>query len=95
MLCEYNKEQITYRMDHLLETRSRSMQELDKIQRKLCDVDVKIRHFLQKYGVQCSSCGRHFLTKDVWIATQRDVDEYTDMNDGYAGPTVGEYYCGC
>lgn len=82
-------------MESLLEKRAKLMQQLETIQRELCEVEMEIRHFLQKYGVTCSSCGRSFLQKDVWIATQHDIDEYRDMNDGYAGPTIGEYYCGC
>jgi predicted Zn-ribbon and HTH transcriptional regulator len=43
----------------------------------------------------CTSCGKNFFLKDLRIATQLDVDEYDSDHEGYAGPTIGELYCGC
>ena len=47
---------------------------------------------LYKKLPRCCSCGRNGFMK---IATQADVDEYVDQREGYSGPDVGEYYCGC
>jgi hypothetical protein len=31
----------------------------------------------------------------MYIATPEDIKTYVDQNDGYNGPKIGEYYCGC
>jgi len=29
------------------------------------------------------------------ITTEEDSNNWVDSNEGYAGPEVGGYYCGC
>lgn len=41
---------------------------------------------------QCASCGTYSF--DMWIATQTDDDEYESEHEGYAGPIIGDWYCG-
>jgi predicted patatin/cPLA2 family phospholipase len=62
-------------------------------QKNIDDIDKKIKN-LYKLFPRCYSCGKHFHPKKMTIATQEDVNERVDRNDGYYGPEVGEYYCG-
>jgi len=64
-----------------------------KHEKNINDIDKKIKN-LTKLFPRCYSCGKHFHPKQLTIATQDDVDERVDRNDGYFGPEVGEYYCG-
>ena len=57
-------------------------------------IDKKIEDLMKKFP-SCYSCGRYRHPKNMIIATQEDVDDYYDKNDGYNGPEVGKYYCGC
>jgi len=62
-------------------------------QKNIDDIDKKIKN-LYKLFPCCYSCRKHFHPKKMTIATQEDVNERVDRNDGYFGPEVGEYYCG-
>lgn len=55
----------------------------------------KLRKSFMKDEPLCHCCYRHVRAKNVWKATQEDADNWFDQNEGYCGPTVGEYYCGC
>jgi hypothetical protein len=44
---------------------------------------------------QCASCGKHRFAGEMHLADEKDVAEWVDQNEGYAGPVVGEFYCGC
>ena len=69
---------------------------LDSIQEQeehIVDIDIKVKTLIKKFPC-CYSCGKRFHPKQMTIATQDDVDEYVDKNEGYCGPEVGEYYCG-
>ncbi len=53
-----------------------------------------IKELLKNFP-SCYSCGKHMNPKYLYIATQEDIDNYIDQNDGLNGPEIGEYYCGC
>ena len=54
----------------------------------------KIKHLLKKLPI-CYSCMKNINPKYMNIATQKDLDNYKDQEEGYRGPKIGEYYCGC
>lgn len=60
----------------------------DKIEK----INNKIKE-LMKNAPKCYSCGRNSF--DCWKAEKEDIDNYIDQNEGYSGPEIGEYYCGC
>ena len=60
----------------------------------LNNVQMNIKNLYKKFP-SCFSCGRRTDPKQMLIATQEDVDDYFDKNEGYCGPEIGEYYCGC
>ena len=31
----------------------------------------------------------------MWKATQGDIYVYIDQNEGYSGPVIKDWYCGC
>lgn len=67
---------------------------IKKEQDKLIDdIDKKIKILTKKYP-SCCSCGKRYHPKQMIIATEEDVSDHTDRNEGYSGPEVGEYYCG-
>ena len=80
-------------MEKLVEEKKKYEEELRRIGARLRDIEIKIQEMKTRQYPQCSSCGRH--TRDAWIATRTDIEEYTDQREGYAGPTEGEWYCGC
>jgi predicted patatin/cPLA2 family phospholipase len=61
---------------------------------KVFIIEQKIKKLTNLFP-SCYSCGKHYHPKNMIIATQEDVDEYYDKNEGYYGPEIGEYYCGC
>jgi RNA polymerase-binding transcription factor DksA len=63
-------------------------------EKKIDDINKKIRILTKKFPT-CYSCGKHYHPKNMTIATQEDLDDYYDKNEGYCGPEIGEYYCGC
>ena len=65
-----------------------------KNETKIFDIDTKIKSLTKKFPT-CYSCGKHYHPKNMTIATQEDIDEYYDKKEGYCGPEIGEYYCGC
>ena len=64
------------------------------IKEKVYVIEQKIKK-LTKIFPSCYSCGKHYHPKNMTIATQEDIDEYYDKKEGYCGPEIGEYYCGC
>lgn len=88
-----------------MENTSEKLQILYEEQRKLNELlrtiysDIKdnqqlIKELLKNFPT-CYSCGKHINPKYLEIATQEDVDNYIEQNEGYNGPKIGEYYCGC
>ena len=63
-------------------------------EKKIFNIDTKIKSLTKKFPT-CYSCGKHYHPKNMNIATQEDIDDYFDKNEGYCGPEIGEYYCGC
>lgn len=55
----------------------------------------QFREKIMKHFPVCTSCGRHYPFDQLRVATRTDVDEYESENEGYAGPSIGELYCGC
>jgi chromosome segregation ATPase len=53
----------------------------------------KIKQLKLKFPT-CYSCWNHYHPKDLIKATQQDVDDYFDKNQGYTQLEVGENYCG-
>lgn len=82
-------------MEALFSKRKELIRQQTEIQKEIDKIEIEIKKAIQQQGVRCTSCGRFFLTKNIWKATQQDVDNYIDDKEGYAGPTGGEYYCGC
>lgn len=68
--------------------------QIKALRKKSDDIEDRIKSLTLKYPT-CYSCGNHYHPKYMVIATQEDVNEYTDNNEGYCGPETGEYYCGC
>ena len=62
-------------------------------EKKIDDINKKIK-ILSINFPSCYSCGKHYHPKNMTIATQEDIDDYYDKNEGYCGPEIGEYYCG-
>ena len=54
----------------------------------------KIKSLIREFPT-CYSCYKHYHPKSMVIATQEDIEEYYNKNEGYSGPEIGEYYCGC
>ena len=78
-----------------LEKDKRTCHKVKKQQDKLIhDIDNRIKLLTKQYP-RCSSCGHHFHPSLMMRATQEDVDYYNDQIEGYGGPVVNEYYCGC
>lgn len=63
-------------------------------EKKLDIINKKIKSLTQNFPA-CYSCGKHYHPKNMTIAKQEDIDDYYDKNEGYCGPEIGEYYCGC
>lgn len=63
-------------------------------EKKLYKINDNIKSLTQKFP-SCYSCGKKYHPKNMVIATQEDIDDYYDRNEGYSGPEIGEYYCGC
>jgi recombinational DNA repair protein RecR len=63
-------------------------------EKKIDDINKKINILSRKFP-SCYSCGKYYHPKNMTIATQEDIDDYCDKNEGYCGPEIGEYYCGC
>jgi hypothetical protein len=72
------------------------LKNFSNIQNQLDDLDKQI-YKLRKQFPECSCCGSRQDPKMMImiIATEEDSDNWVDSNEGYAGPTVGGYYCGC
>ena len=66
----------------------------NKLFENLKFVQAKIKNLYKKFP-RCSSCGRNTDPIYMTIATQEDIDDYFDRDEGYSGPDIGEYYCGC
>lgn len=80
-------------MDLLLKEKEKYEKEVQHLIKKIKAIDVEIERWKKMQVPNCSSCGKH--KQNVWVATEKDVQDYIDQKEGYAGPTVGEYYCGC
>lgn len=81
-------------LEELLKKETELQLQLSMIQHELQKIKQRCKKLLEFEPV-CSSCGRHVRKKNMWIATQDDLDGYYSENEGYGGPTIGEYYCGC
>lgn len=68
--------------------------EFKKINSQIDDTKKEIKNVLKNFP-KCYSCGKNQDPKYMFIATQEELDSYTDSNEGYNGPKIGEYYCGC
>ena len=68
--------------------------ERKNIDLQIDNFEKEIKNVLKKFP-KCYSCDKNKDPKFMFIATQEDLDNYKDMNDGYNGPEIGEYYCGC
>lgn len=82
-------------MENLLHRRRELMNHIQQLQRELRNLEKNIRLYKKTHGEQCASCGRYNLSSEMWIAEQSDIESYLDCGEGYAGPTIGEFYCGC
>ena len=54
----------------------------------------KLDIIFNKYP-KCHSCHKNKNPKYMWIASEDDIKNYIDQNEGYNGPIINEYYCGC
>ena len=70
------------------------MDRIKKYEEDINTIDRKIEDLMKKFP-SCYSCGRCRYPKNMIIATQEDLDNYYDQNEGFSGPEIGEYYCGC
>ena len=94
MTTEKNYETIYKEIENLENEKKESLNLLKKIEQDITNTDIKIRKLMTKFP-NCYSCGNYRYPKNMIIATQDDINEYYDQNEGYNGPEVGEYYCGC
>ena len=94
MVDQKNYKDIEYQINELLDKEQMLLVDLKNVEINLYNVKHKIREIMKKFP-SCHSCGTHQNPKNMIIATQQDVDKYYDQNDGYCGPEIGEYYCGC
>ena len=67
---------------------------LKQVKLDLYNNQKKIDNVMKKFP-RCYSCGKNRDPKNMVIAQQEDIDDYFDRNEGYCGPEIGEYYCGC
>jgi len=74
-------------MEQLLAERRKYETELRQITARIRELDAKINDMKTRIYPECSSCGR---PRSGWIATQKDIDDYTDQMEGYGGPTEGQ-----
>ena len=79
-------------MEQLIEQRRLLEKEQRNINDKLKEINIEIRKYKQLNYPKCSNCGVFRHERMMWIATQEDI---IDQNEGYSGPVIGEYYCGC
>lgn len=67
---------------------------IKEYEKKLYKINYNIKSLTQEFP-RCYSCLKNNHPKNMVIATQEDIDDYYDRNEGYSGPEIGEYYCGC
>lgn len=67
---------------------------INENEKKVYLIDQKIKKLTELFP-SCHSCGKKYPPKNMTIATQEDIDEYYDQNEGFSGPEIGQYYCGC
>lgn len=70
------------------------IQKIKELETECDKIDKEIALLSSKYP-KCYSCGKHQDPKFMDKATQDDIDNYVDSNEGYFGPEINEYYCGC
>ena len=89
-----NYEKIEDEIKKLYDKNTELLKRIKEIQK---EYDNNYRHIerIMKGYPKCYSCSRNVNPKYMEIATQEDIDNYVDSNDGYIGPEIGEYYCGC
>ena len=70
------------------------LQKIKKLRTEYDKINKEIALLSSKYP-KCYSCGKHQDPTLMIKATQHDIDNYVDNNEGYCGPEINEYYCGC
>ena len=69
-------------------------EKIKELQEECNKINSEIYNLMRKYP-KCYSCWRYQDPKYMIKATQEDIDSYVDNNEGYCGPEISEYYCGC
>ena len=71
-----------------LEEQQRTInRKLDNIRNRITDCEYQFP--------MCESCGKPSDPEHMVIATEEDVANWEDANEGFSNPIIGEYYCGC
>ena len=89
-----NFDSIYIQLDELEKNSKVLLQSLKNIEIDIYNNQDKIKKLIEVFPC-CCSCGHHKDPKQMIIADKEDVDTYYDQNEGYCGPEIGKYYCGC
>lgn len=85
---------ISKKIEELHKQNSLINKNIIELQEKLKENYQKIKEISKNFP-KCYSCGHHQDPKNMFIASEKDVENYIDQNEGYSGPRLNEYYCGC
>ncbi|NBV29168.1 hypothetical protein EBS02_09180, partial [bacterium] len=75
--------------------RKKIYDEVQQLMKKIQHLEKQIEDLKKLHLPVCSSCHQYKFPSSVWKASEEDIRDYIDQNEGYSGPIWNEWYCGC